>query len=435
MIEGVLKDSILDEMEISAGDILLSINGSPVNDILDYRFLIPEEELYIEIEKVNGEIWEIEVEKDFDEDLGLLFQEEMLETKTCKNNCVFCFIDQLPKGMRESLYVKDDDERLSFLTGNYITMTNLTKEELDRIIRYHIMPINVSIHTTNPELRCKMLNNRFAGEALEVLKVLKENNIQMNGQIVLVPGYNDGQALLQTITDLKEFYPVLQSLSVVPVGLSKHREGLPEIKSFTKEKARDTLDIIEKAHREMKAIHGEGFIYPGDEFYLMAEVNIPEASYYDDFPQIENGVGMMADFKESFERSLEKLELNNESQLLKMGIITGIAAFDYMKNRMDDLKVKMPKLDVEVYPIVNEFFGEQINVSGLVTGKDIISQLQGKSESRDLFLIPQNMLRSGTTTFLDDLTLEFLEKELHSKFVECPVEGEALIKKIIKEVK
>jgi len=437
IIEGVLENSILDEMEIEAGDKLLTINKTQIMDVLDYRYLIADETLMIEIEKPDGEIWELEIEKDFEEDLGVLFTEEMIGTKTCKNNCIFCFIDQLPKGMRESLYVKDDDERLSFLTGNYITMTNLTKAELDRIIRYRIMPMNLSIHTTNPELRCKMLNNRFAGDVMSYLDAFKANGIQMNGQIVLVPGYNDDRELVKTLEDLRLYYPILQSVSVVPVGISRHREGLLEIKGFDQAGAQRTIDIINTVHAEMEEKFGDGFVYPSDEFFLKAGVSIPEPTYYNGFPQIENGVGMLSDFKESFNEGLEsclnkKLEKKSFS---KIGIVTGTAAYDYLLDLIEKMKKKIPGIDVEVYALTNEFFGEAISVSGLMTGQDIIEQIKPKLDEnpRDFLLIPENALRSGTNILLDDWTLETLGKALDMQVVGVPVNGESLILRIISE--
>jgi len=437
IIEGVLENSILDEMEIVPGDKLLSINGTPIIDVLDYRYLMADEELLLEVEKLDGEIWELEIEKDFDEDLGVLFSEEMIQTKTCKNNCIFCFVDQLPKGMRESLYVKDDDERLSFLTGNYITMTNLTKAEMERIIRYRIMPMNLSIHTTNPVLRCEMLNNRFAGDVTDYLETFRANNIQMNGQIVLVPGYNDGEELVKTLADLKEFYPTLQSLSVVPVGISRHRQGLQEINGFDQASAQRTLAIIEKVHKEMEAVHGEGFVYPSDEFFLMAKAVIQNPSYYDGFPQIENGVGMLADFEESFNIALDKYDKAalKKVRFPKIGIITGMAAYSYILDLINKMKKRMPAIDVIVYPIKNNFFGEEISISGLITGQDMIEQLKikVKETSREQLLIPENTLRSDTNTLLDDWTLETLSDALQVKVAGVPVNGESLILRIISE--
>jgi len=434
IINGIQKNSILDEMDVEAGDRLLSINGMPVTDVMDYRYLTADETLVVEIEKPDGEVWELDIEKDFEEDLGIEFPEQMLETKTCKNNCIFCFIDQLPRDMRESLYVKDDDERLSFLTGNYITMTNLTEEELNRIIRYRIMPMNLSIHTTNPELRCRMLNNRFAGDVMSYLEKFRDNHIQMNGQIVLVPDYNDGDELRKTLADLKAFYPVLQSVSVVPVGLSRYRQGLAEIRAFNQMDALKTLDIINTVHQEMAEKYGDGFVYPSDEFFLLADVPIPDVSYYNGFPQIENGVGMMADFRASLETASESYKNCNDrdhavSDKHRIGLITGHAAHAYMTSLMDDLKNVIPDLDVIIYPIKNDYFGENITVSGLITGKDIIEQVKPELQNnpRDLLLIPENALRRDTELLLDDWTLEMLSENLGVKIVGVPVDGESLI--------
>ncbi len=438
IINGVEDDSILDEMEVAAGDILLSINGMPVTDILDYRYLIADDTLEVEIKKPDGEIWVLDIEKEYEEDLGVTFPEAMIGTKTCKNNCIFCFIDQLPAGMRESLYVKDDDERLSFLTGNYITMTNLTSDELNRIIRYRIMPMNLSIHTTNPSLRIKMLKNRFAGDVMSYLNTFYDNSIQMNGQIVLVPDFNDGLELKKTLNDLKAFYPVLQSVSVVPVGLSNHRQGLEKLRLFNQDDALKTLEIINAVHDEMEAAHGEGFVYPSDEFFLLAKLPIPESDYYSGFPQIENGVGMMADFKESVHETLQGIKTQNaDSPIIatvkKIGVLTGTAAYDYLNKLVAEIKQEYPLLDLMIFPITNHFFGEAITVSGLLTGADILAQMKPRLEQNpcDLLLLPENALRSGTDTLLDDWTLETLGVALNVTIQGVPVTGEALLQSLL----
>ncbi|WP_243134755.1 DUF512 domain-containing protein [Acetobacterium wieringae] len=430
IIEAVEKDSIFSEMDVTPGDCLLSINGMPVTDILDYRYLIADDCLEVELEKPDGEIWELDIEKEYEDDLGVVFPEAMIGTKTCKNNCVFCFIDQLPQGMRESLYVKDDDERLSFLTGNYITMTNLTPDELNRIIRYRIMPMNLSIHTTNPELRIKMLKNRFAGDVMRYLETFYENGILMNGQIVLVPDYNDGPELEKTLNELKRFYPVLQSVSVVPVGLSNHRQGLAELRLFTRDEARQTLALIDAVHGEMEAQHGDGFVYPSDEFYLLAQSPIPDSDYYHGFPQIENGVGMMADFKTSLTEALANLKtLKTRNQPKKIGLITGTAAATYLDELATAITAAVPGLTLTVFPITNHFFGEAITVSGLVTGTDILAQLKNQlaDDPCDLLLLPENALRSGSHTLLDDWTLESLSDALGVKVASVPLDGQALL--------
>lgn len=423
-IEGVAPGSIFEELEIEKGDTLLTINGMPVADIMDYRYLQADEQLMIEVEKPDSEIWELDVEKDFEEDLGLVFDENMLETRTCKNNCVFCFIDQMPPGMRETLYVKDDDERLSFLLGNYVTLTNLTEAEMERIVRYRIMPINISVHTTNPELRCAMLHNRFAGSIMESLRYFADNGIGMNGQIVLCPGYNDGHELKRTLKDLMAFYPQMASVSVVPVGLSKYREGLAKLHKFDAEGARETLDIIRDIQAQMRSRYGTNFVYASDEFFLLAGETLPDSVYYDGFPQIENGVGMMTDFKESLEAALSEARAIRRNDVpQKVGIITGRLAADFMRDCAGKVR---PVCGAEpaVYPVVNDFFGEDITVSGLVTGQDIIRQVP---KGADRYLIPENMVRSQTHDLLDDLTTEEIEKALQAEVRIVPVDGAAFL--------
>lgn len=423
-IEGVAPGSIFEELEIEKGDTLLTINGMPVADIMDYRYLQADEQLMIEIEKPGGEIWELDVEKDFEEDLGLVFDENMLETRTCKNNCVFCFIDQMPPGMRETLYVKDDDERLSFLLGNYVTLTNLTEAEMERIVRYRIMPINISVHTTNPELRCAMLHNRFAGSIVESLRYFADNGIGMNGQIVLCPGYNDGDELSRTLNDLMGFYPQMASVSVVPVGLSKYREGLTKLDKFDAEGARETLSIIGGIQAQMRSQYGTNFVYASDEFFLLAGEALPDSSYHDGFPQIENGVGMMTDFKEGLDAALSEARAvrgNDVSQ--KVGIITGRLAADFMRDCAGKANA-VCGAELSVYPVVNDFFGEDITVSGLITGADIIRQVP---PGADRYLIPENMVRSHTHDLLDDVTTEDIEKALQAEVRIVPVDGAAFL--------
>ena len=423
-IEGVAPGSIFEELEIEKGDTLLTINGMPVADIMDYRYLQADEQLMIEVEKPDGEIWELDVEKDFEEDLGLVFDENMLETRTCKNNCIFCFIDQMPPGMRETLYVKDDDERLSFLLGNYVTLTNLTEAEMERIVRYRIMPINISVHTTNPELRCAMLHNRFAGSIMESLGYFADNGIGMNGQIVLCPGYNDGDELRRTLNDLTGFYPQMASVSVVPVGLSKYREGLAALRKFDAEGARETLSIIGEIQARMRGQHGTNFVYASDEFFLLAGEALPDSSYYDGFPQIENGVGMMTDFRETLEEAVSSAgTVRGNDVPPKVGIITGQLAADFMR----DCAAKASAVngaEASVYPVVNDFFGEDITVSGLITGQDIIRQVPAGA---DRYLIPENMVRSHTHDLLDDVTTEEIEKALQAEVRIVPVDGAAFL--------
>ena len=425
LIEAIAPGSIFEEMEIEAGDFLLSVNGQPVSDFMDYRYLIVDENLLVEVEKADGEIWELEIEKEFDEDLGLVFSENAIETRTCKNKCIFCFIDQMPPGMRKTLYVKDDDERLSFLLGNYVTLTNLTPAERERIVRYRIMPINISVHTTNPALRCRMLNNRFAGTILEDLRFFAENHIAMNGQIVLCPGYNDGQELVRTLSDLTAFYPDMASVSVVPVGLSRYREGLCPLKKFDVAGAEETIKIIEAVQQKMQAEHGTNFVYPSDEFFLCAGRPLPESDYYDGFPQIENGVGMMTDFRDSLARALEEAA-GKTAMHQRIGVITGCLAADFMRDCCNAISAQFPALSFEVLPVTNNFFGTDITVSGLLTGQDIMDQLKENSEI-DRYLLPENSVRRDTEILLDDVTLEDLSVHLQQEISIVAVEGAAFL--------
>lgn len=309
IVDKVLPGSIAEELEIEKGDRLISINGQEIGDVFDYHFLVNDDFLTVLIEKSTGEQWELEIEKDYEDDLGIEFGQGLMdEYRSCRNKCMFCFIDQMPKGMRETLYFKDDDSRLSFLQGNYITLTNMSDDDVDRIIRYHLEPINISFHTTNPELRCKMLHNRFAGEALKKIDRLYEGGITMNGQIVLCKGVNDGEELERSIRDMMKYLPCLQSVSVVPVGLTKYREGLYPLESFTKEDAKEVLSIIHKWQKKAYDEFGYHFIHAGDEWYILAEEEMPEEERYDGYLQLENGVGMMRLLQNEFAEEYAGLE-------------------------------------------------------------------------------------------------------------------------------
>ena len=316
IIQAIEPGSIAEELELEPGDALLTINGEPMEDVFDYHYMINDSNLIVLIEKAGGEQWELEIEKDYSEDLGIVFENGLMDDyKSCTNKCIFCFIDQMPPGMRETLYFKDDDSRLSFLQGNYITLTNMKDKDLDRIIKYHLAPINISVHTTNPLLRQKMLHNRFAGEALEKIKKLYDHGIEMNGQVVLCKGVNDGAELERTISDLAGYLPYMESLSVVPVGLSKYREGLYPLEPFTREDARETIAIIEKWQKICMEKHGCHFVQASDEFYLTAELPIPEEERYDGYLQLENGVGMIrllkTEFTDALEEAKKKMELGH----------------------------------------------------------------------------------------------------------------------------
>ena len=410
IIKDVLPGSIAEELEISAGDKLLAINDQEIEDVFDYHFLANEEYLTVLIEKPDGEQWELEIEKEYEEDLGIEFEQGLMdEYRSCRNKCIFCFIDQMPKDMRETLYFKDDDSRLSFLQGNYVTLTNMSDHDIDRIVRYHLEPINVSFQTTNPELRCKMLHNRFAGEALKKVDRLYEGGITMNGQIVLCKGINDGEELERSIRDLMKYAPQLQSVSVVPVGLSKYRDGLYPLQPFTKEDAKEVLHIIHKWQKKAYEEFGIHFIHGGDEWYILAEEELPEEERYDGYLQLENGVGMLRLLMNEFEEGYESL--NGDEIDREVSVATGFLAYPYIKRMADRIMEKYPKSKLHVYGIRNDFFGELITVSGLITGQDLIGQLKGKALGEKL-LLPCNMLRIEEQDFLDDVTLQDVKDAL-----------------------
>lgn len=410
VVKYVEPGSIAEEMGIEPGDKLISINDNTVEDVFDYHYYVNDEEIVLLIEKKDGEEWELEIEKDCEEDLGIVFEQGLMdEYRSCRNKCMFCFIDQMPKGMRETLYFKDDDSRLSFLQGNYITLTNMSDHDVERIIKYHLEPINISFHTTNPELRCKMLNNRFAGDALQKVDKFYEGGIQMNGQIVLCKGINDGEELERSIRDMSQYLPHLQSVSVVPVGLTKYRDGLYPLESFTKEDAQNVIDTIEKWQKIFYAEYGMHFIHAGDEWYILAEREMPEEERYDGYLQLENGVGMLRLLINEFEECYE--ELTGDERQAEFSMATGFLAYPYLKKMIEKLQMKFPNLTVHLYPIRNDFFGEKITVAGLITGQDLIMQLKGQSLGERL-LLPCNMLRSGEEVFLDDVTLSEVKDSL-----------------------
>ncbi len=416
IINRVLPGSIAEELEIEAGDILLAIDNTEIEDIFDYQFLVQDTYIEVLIQKPDGEQWLLEVDKEFDEDLGIEFENGLMdEYRHCHNKCIFCFIDQMPKGMRETLYFKDDDSRLSFLQGNYVTLTNMSDHDIERITRYHLSPINISFQTMNPELRCKMLNNRFAGEALKKVDTLYEAGITMNGQIVLCKGVNDGEELEYSIREMTKYLPHLESVSVVPVGLSKYREGLYPLEPFTKEDACKVIDTIEGWQKKLFEEHGTHFIHASDEWYILAEREMPEEERYDGYLQLENGVGMtrllLEEFADGMGKLAEERALPDESVKEEISLATGLLAYPYIQRMADEMEKAFPNLKVHVYPITNEFFGEHITVSGLLTGQDIEKQLKEKELGTRL-LLPQNVLRSGEEVFLDDFTKTDLEKSL-----------------------
>lgn len=437
VINAVQQDSAAHDAEIEPGDKLLSINGQKIQDIFDYRFLTTDTNLLVEIEKKNGELWEIEVEKDEYEDLGLDFEDPLIsEAKSCTNKCVFCFIDQLPKGMRETVYFKDDDSRLSFLSGNYITLTNLGENELERIIRYRMSPVNVSVHTTNPELRKSMLGNRFAGELLDKIRTLTDGGITVNAQIVLCRGLNDGTELDRTLGELSDLYPGVASISIVPVGLTKWREGLFKLEPFDSKAAAEVLQQVEGWQQKLLKKHSTRLVYLADEFYIMSGTKLPTCEEYEDFPQIENGVGLMSLFIDEFNKYLQKHGKKLErycSKLMKtrtVSIATGICAYQHIKLLAQIMEKRYNNLKAEVYPIKNNFFGENVTVTGLLTGGDILAQLENQELGSEL-LISRSMLKSGEELFLDDFTIERLSSKLGKKITVVENSGEDLINKLL----
>lgn len=428
IIVKVLKNSIAEEMDIEPGDELLTVNNSKIMDYIDYKYQISDDIVIFEIKKKDGEIWELEIEKEYDEDIGIVFENPLMDNiKVCSNKCIFCFIDQMPKGMRKTLYLKDDDTRLSFLYGNFITLTNLSDDEIDRIIRYRISPIKVSVHTTDSELRKYMMGNSKDIDILKYLKKLIDANITVDCQIVLVRDVNDKEQLTKTINDLSNLHPGLRSVAVVPVGLTKHREKLLELKPFDEESAGDVVAQVTELQNKLLKKIGTRFIFIADEFYILSGNDFPSYEAYEDFDQLENGIGMCRLFKSQIEEALKNIKY---SKILKdeVTFVTGAAAYELM---VELSKMIMSKINVKinVVKIINNFFGDKITVSGLTTGKDIIEQLKGKDYMN--LILPRNMINDNLC-MLDDMVIEDLEKELSTKVEICDVDGEALIGLIVK---
>ncbi len=426
-ITGIIKGSPAELAGIEPGDILISMNGHSIRDVLDYMFYAAETSVELSLERF-GDIFQVQIDKSEYDDLGLEFESFLMDQKqSCHNKCVFCFIDQMPPGMRETLYFKDDDARLSFLQGNYVTLTNMTQEDVDRIIRMKLN-INVSVHTTNPELRCKMMHNRFAGEKLDYLRQMAQAGIQLNCQIVLCPGLNDGAELERTLADLGGMMPHLQSVAVVPVGLTKFREGLYPLTGFTKESAAAALDLIERYQCEFLQKFGTRTVFPSDEFFLLAERPIPEAAYYEEYPQYENGVGMLRSLSDEFHAAMADAEPDVLPRTVS--IATGHSAYAFLKALAAEAEQKWPGLCCHVYPIRNDFFGETITVTGLITGQDLIAQLKGKNLGDEL-LLSSSMIRRDSDVFLDDVTIGEVEEALGVKIRLSDNDGYELLDAIL----
>lgn len=429
LIQSVVKGSIAEELELAPGDVLLSINDQEILDVLDYHYLTNEEYLTVLVRKPDGEEWELEIEKEYEDDLGLVFTEGLMDQyRSCRNQCIFCFIDQMPPGMRETLYFKDDDARLSFLQGNYVTLTNMSDENIERIIFYKLSPINISIHTTNKALRCRMLNNRFAGDALDKIDRLYEAGIEMNGQIVLCKGYNDGDELKRTLSDLEKYIPHMKSVSVVPVGLTKYREGLVTLDKFTQEDAAGVLSMISEFQDVFLKKHGTRLVFASDEWYITAGLPIPAASFYEGYPQLENGVGMVRSLTDEFGEALA-LE-KGDDRTRRLTLATGELIAPFLKELCGSLLHKFPNTSVEVIAVRNDFFGPDITVAGLLTGADITAQLKG-IEPGSVLLLPSALLRDGESVLLDDVTVSEIEKALQTTVRIVKSDGTALIRSIL----
>lgn len=410
--------------KIAAGDVLVSVNGHSIEDVLDYRFYITDSKLTLVLDTFKG-TRTVRIRKKEYEDIGLEFETYLMDKQhTCRNNCIFCFIDQMPAGLRDSLYFKDDDSRLSFLFGNYITLTNLSDHEIERILAMHISPINISVHTTNPQLRCQMMNNRFAGETLSLLHRFAEAGIHMNCQLVLCPGWNDGEELERSIHDLAALSPAVESVAVVPVGLTKYREGLTPLRPFTAEEAEKVIDTVGRFGDCMLAATGDRVVYPADEWYLLAGRQIPDEAFYGDMSQLENGVGLIALLRSEFNNALKNTE-EVTAKGTKTLLVTGMAAAPLLESLIALAKKKFPQIEARVQAVRNDFFGETITVAGLVTGTDILKQVTAGGFER--ILMPDVMLRHEGDRFLDDVTPQTLEEKIGVPVSVLPIDGEALL--------
>ena len=430
LIKSVDPGSIAEEMELEPGDVLLTIDGDEIEDIFDYEYKINSEEITLLVRKKNGEEWELDIVNEY-QDLGITFENGLMsDYRSCRNKCIFCFIDQMPPGMRETLYFKDDDSRLSFLQGNYLTLTNMSEHDIDRIIQYKLSPINISFQTMNPELRCKMLHNRFAGEIFDKVKRLKDAGIIMNGQIVLCRGVNDGAELERSIRELTAYMPQLESVSVVPVGLTRYRDGLYPLEPFTKEDACEVLDLIHGWQEKLYKEWGNHFIHAGDEWYILAERPIPEEKTYDGYLQLENGVGMVRLLDEEVAQTLAGM--TGDDRKIHRTIATGELAAPFLRKHVESVRKKYPNVDIQVFAIKNEFFGGKITVAGLITGTDLISQLKGK-DLGDRLLLTNHMLKSGEPVFLDDVTVDDVQNALQIKVSIVESSGADFVSSLIED--
>lgn len=425
-ITSVDEGSIAEELEIEPGDVLLRVNGEAIEDIIEYNYLITDDYVELEIQKENGEIIVFEIDKEEDEDIGIEFENPIIDSvRSCRNRCIFCFVDQLPKGMRKTLYFKDDDSRLSFLQGNFITMTNMGDREIDKMIAYRISPVNISVHTTNPVLRRKMLGNRFAGDILNKIHRLAQAEIQMNGQIVLVRNVNDGAELTRTVNELAECYPSMNSVAVVPIGITKYREGLHPVEIYDTESSKKVIEQVHRMQEYFLEKLGSRFVFLSDEFYVMAGVSRPSEEAYEGYIQLENGVGLMTKMESEFHAFLPLVKAKTVRKTVSMA--TGTSAARFIQNLSGFLMEKFDGLKINVYPIINEFFGETITVAGLLTAGDLLRQLQGM-ELGECLLLPRAMMKADEDIFLDNMTLEDFERQIGVPVVLTEADGELFIR-------
>ncbi len=431
LINDVLPGSAADEAGVKRGDYLIRINGKDINDVLDYHYYITEPRVKLLLHR-GPELINVAIKKPQYDDIGLVFDTFLMDEKrSCRNKCIFCFIDQLPKGMRKTLYFKDDDSRLSFLMGNYITLTNMDEHDIERIIKMKMSPINISVHATDPELRCKMLSNRFAGSCYDTMKRFAEAGIEMHCQIVLCKGVNDGAQLMKTMRELSELYPSVNSVSVVPAGITKHREGLYPLTPFTSEESSKILAQVEGYAESCLSKYGSRIFFCSDELYLSAGKKFPTGDYYEGYSQLENGVGMIRSFSDEFSSALKELNDLDPHRMRSCSIATGAAAYPLISFMAEELKKRCYNFDCEVYEIKNDFFGENITVAGLVTGKDIYNQLRNKKLGKTLFL-PSVMLRHEKDRFLDDVTPGWLEEKLNVNIEFIDNDGYEFVEKLMK---
>ena len=432
LISKVYKDSIADEIGIEVGDILLSVNGEKVEDIIQYKFLISDEYIELEIKKKNGKVYLYEIEKDYDDELGIEFTNPIIDkAKSCRNKCVFCFIDQLPKGMRETLYFKDDDSRLSFLQGNFVTLTNMSEDDINNIIKYRISPINISVHTTNPELRRKMIKNKFAGKLMDTMKRLADAGIEMNAQIVLCPGYNDKEELERTLEDLADMSPYVKSAAIVPVGITRYRDNLVKLDIFDEKSAGETIDQVHKLQEKYLKKMNTRFAFLSDEFYIIARRPLLKYDEYEGFVQFEDGVGMITKMGTEIVRYLNTLTDKRFDKTKTVSIATGKSAYEFMCKMADLIMDKFKNIKINVYRIKNNFFGETITVSGLLTATDLIDQLKDKELGETLY-ITRSMMKADEEIFLDNITLKQLEEKLNIEVMPCKNEGVDVVDKLTK---